>query len=519
MVDTSDLKFDIKKGVEAILFAAGKAVPKKELVDLLHVRDVRPIKKAVAQLKEDLDSRDSPLMIVEEDDGWKLTLREAFLPLVQNINPHTELSKSILETLAVIAWKQPVLQSDVIKVRTNKAYDHIAELEKLGFVTKERHGRSYALRVTPKFMEYFDLPDDKAVKELFKGFKDIELAVQKKVDDFENEIPEGDKAELQSHTESDIKRIADEVAREELGMEPFDDTLPPVDFPAKKPELEIYTAGSSTTDSSQQSADQTLNSSSDNAADKPTDDKPADNSDAAPVDKVSSGGASVEDKLADVPVSSSGISSVSVSSSGSQDKDSSAQADTESEAEKAKRIATELLAEDSAVGSSDAGVVAGKDAVKTHDLHPELEDFISETSPEEVSKSSGKSKDKKTNGSLTQKTSDAGLAKDDPDKDGSQESLDSDSDQETDDSVSSNVSDTASHAESSVKTADKDDTPSDSLSSGSQDSDRSDDSDKPLPAEEYPGQFDAASEGSSDVSSDSNQNSASKNVGDAKKGD
>jgi segregation and condensation protein B len=171
---------DLKKKVESILFAAGRAILLKELQSLLHINEPGLIKETIRELKEDYESKDSPLMILSEDEGWKLTVREGFLPLVRKINPHTELSKTIIETLAVIAWKQPALQSDVVKIRTNKAYDHIAELNRLGFIIKERHGRSFLVRVTQKFLDYFDLPDDKSIKEAFKDFKDIEIAVQKR---------------------------------------------------------------------------------------------------------------------------------------------------------------------------------------------------------------------------------------------------------------------------------------------------------------------------------------------------
>ena len=170
---------DLKKKVESILFAAGRAVTLKELQSLLHINEPGLIKETVRELKEEFDANESSMMILPEGEGWKLTVREGFLPLVRRINPHTELSKTILETLAVIAWKQPALQSDVVKIRTNKAYDHISELDRLGFITKERHGRSFLIKVTQKFLDYFDLPDDKSIKEVFKDFKDIEVAVQK----------------------------------------------------------------------------------------------------------------------------------------------------------------------------------------------------------------------------------------------------------------------------------------------------------------------------------------------------
>ncbi|MBW2997499.1 SMC-Scp complex subunit ScpB [Candidatus Woesearchaeota archaeon] len=220
---------DLKKKVESILFAAGRAILLKELQSLLHINEPGLIKETIRELKEDYESKDSPLMILSEDEGWKLTVREGFLPLVRKINPHTELSKTIIETLAVIAWKQPALQSDVVKIRTNKAYDHIAELNRLGFIIKERHGRSFLVRVTQKFLDYFDLPDDKSIKEAFKDFKDIEIAVQKKAGKMKQEKEKtGEKSGKEPEPE------------EKVELESYIDVLPEMKKPKKATDLEVY---------------------------------------------------------------------------------------------------------------------------------------------------------------------------------------------------------------------------------------------------------------------------------------
>ncbi len=169
---------DIIKRVEALLFAAGRTISEQELAQLANA-SVHEVHHALEELKTQHHSRESPLLVIQEGDGWKLTVHEKYLPVVQQINPHTELSKAILETLAVIAWKQPAKQSDVIKIRTNKAYEHIDELERLGFVAKEKYGRTYLLKVTGKFFDYFDLPGEKGVKEIFKDVKDVEGAQAK----------------------------------------------------------------------------------------------------------------------------------------------------------------------------------------------------------------------------------------------------------------------------------------------------------------------------------------------------
>ncbi|NQU79202.1 SMC-Scp complex subunit ScpB [Candidatus Woesearchaeota archaeon] len=220
---------DVNKEVEAILFAAGRTVSVMEFQSLLGLKNPGLVTESIKCIIDEYNQRESPLMVVQEEDGWKLTVKEKYLGLVQKINPHTELSKTILETLSVIAWKQPMIQSDVIKIRTNKAYDHISELERLGFISKERYGRSYMIKVTQKFLDYFDLPDASAIKDAFGGFKDIGNAVQKKVGEFEKSKKTKDKAEGKS-----------EDGGVSTFLETFVDELPEMNMPKKGVELEVY---------------------------------------------------------------------------------------------------------------------------------------------------------------------------------------------------------------------------------------------------------------------------------------
>ena len=173
---------ELKKQAEAVLFAAGNKIEVDEIARLCSA-DINSLKKSLKKLKKDYDEKDSSLMVSEEGNFWKLTVREAYMDLVQQINPHTELSKTTIETLAVIAWKAPILQSHVIKTRTNKAYDHIKELVDSGFLIKQRHGRSYMLKLSQKFFEYFDLRNKEDIKERFKDFADINEEELKKLEE------------------------------------------------------------------------------------------------------------------------------------------------------------------------------------------------------------------------------------------------------------------------------------------------------------------------------------------------
>ncbi|MEM4336952.1 MAG: SMC-Scp complex subunit ScpB [Candidatus Woesearchaeota archaeon] len=175
---------ELKNKIEAILFASGKKLTYEEIARLCNC-DISSVKKEIETLKKEYKERESPLMFSEESDGIKMTVREAYLSVIHNLVPETELGKSLLETLAVVAWKQPVMQSELIKIRTNKAYEDVAQLVEKGFISKEKHGRTFILKTTQKFNEYFDLPGREAIKKIFKEVEaEAELGEQRRVEDY-----------------------------------------------------------------------------------------------------------------------------------------------------------------------------------------------------------------------------------------------------------------------------------------------------------------------------------------------
>ncbi|MAF99312.1 MAG: SMC-Scp complex subunit ScpB [Nanoarchaeota archaeon] len=156
---------DPKKQVESVLFAIGKEVTTARVASLCSLEE-KEVEAHMEELIEEYSQRDHALKIEQRDLGWKMTVKDAFLPVVSQLVTETELDKSLMETLAVIAWKYPVVQSEIIKLRHNKAYDHIKQLMEMDFVAKEKYGRTYRLKLTKKFFEYFDLPSAEA-KEAF----------------------------------------------------------------------------------------------------------------------------------------------------------------------------------------------------------------------------------------------------------------------------------------------------------------------------------------------------------------
>ena len=148
-----------EKRVEAVIFAVGKEITTERIAHLCSL-DNKNVEKIMKGLQKEYSQRDHSLQIVTKDNGWKLTVRDEFVPLVSSIVSSTELEKPLMETLAVIAWKYPIIQSEIVKLRGASAYDHMKQLGEQGFIAKEKFGRTYKVKLTQKFFGYFDLPTE-----------------------------------------------------------------------------------------------------------------------------------------------------------------------------------------------------------------------------------------------------------------------------------------------------------------------------------------------------------------------
>ena len=201
------------KKVEAVLFAVGKEISTERIASLCALSPEQ-IETIMAQLIQEHAHRDHSLHIIKKENGWKLTVRDEYIPLVSTLVSSTELDRPLMETLAVIAWRYPILQADVIKLRGTGAYEHMRSLEEQGFVAKERFGRTFKLKLTQKFFEYFDLPSAEA-KEAF--LKQVPKEVLQEAENVEKEADEqermAEQQEQELHTQHEINKAMDDVKK------------------------------------------------------------------------------------------------------------------------------------------------------------------------------------------------------------------------------------------------------------------------------------------------------------------
>jgi segregation and condensation protein B len=202
-----------EKRVESILFAVGKEITSERIASLCSL-DLSRVEELMGSLTEYYKSTDGSLQIIRKDNGWKLTVKDEFVPLVSSLVSNTELDRPLMETLAIIAWRYPIIQSDIIKLRGSGAYEHMRLLEEQGFIAKEKSGRTFKVKLTQKFFEYFDLPSEEAKQAFLKQVPPEVLqeaeAVNKEADEVER-LLEKEKTELVAKDE--IKKAMAEMKK------------------------------------------------------------------------------------------------------------------------------------------------------------------------------------------------------------------------------------------------------------------------------------------------------------------
>ena len=151
---------EYKNRIEAVLFTTGRFMDLDELSRLCGIASTGLLREAINELKQDYEKREGSLSLLEENGRFKLNIKKEYGHLTTRLLSECELDKPTQETLAVIAYKNPAMQSDIIKIRGTTAYDHIKFLRENDFIASEPKGRTRLLKLAPKFFEYFDVVEE-----------------------------------------------------------------------------------------------------------------------------------------------------------------------------------------------------------------------------------------------------------------------------------------------------------------------------------------------------------------------
>ena len=146
--------------IEAVLYLKGKPISKKTISELTN-SDINSVSEAIKQLSDKYSHSSSALEIISNNSLISLELKHSLNDYVEDLLP-AELKTAVLRTLAVVAIKKKILQSDLIILRGSSAYDHIKELIEKKFINKrkQKDGRSYWLSLSDKFFQTFAVSNE-----------------------------------------------------------------------------------------------------------------------------------------------------------------------------------------------------------------------------------------------------------------------------------------------------------------------------------------------------------------------
>lgn len=149
------LELGARHVVEAALFSAGKPVSIEEIVALTFLSP-DAIKQALKDLQKDYETRDTVLEVGKAGLKWAMQVKTAAAEPATKFAP-PEIPKKLLKTLALIAYHQPMKQSELVDMIGTKVYDHVPELAERGLVKARIEGATKLLSTTALFPEYFGL--------------------------------------------------------------------------------------------------------------------------------------------------------------------------------------------------------------------------------------------------------------------------------------------------------------------------------------------------------------------------
>ena len=152
--------------VEAALFSAGKPLAVDEIARTTGLSN-ESVRTALGALAAAYEGRESAIEVSAIGDRWTMQIRAAYTEKAEPFAP-PELSGAVLKTAALIAYHQPVKQSDLVRMVGGKAYEHVRTLLGLNLITTRPIRQTLELKTSATFPEFFGLPvtDREAMKQV-----------------------------------------------------------------------------------------------------------------------------------------------------------------------------------------------------------------------------------------------------------------------------------------------------------------------------------------------------------------
>ena len=170
-----------KKLIEAALFMSQKPLDLHDLAKITGLSSLGFLKQTLEELQKEY--KEGGVQIIETEGKWQMHVPPELLPKVAKLTPHQNIPEGPKRSLALILYKEPVKQSEIIKIQGNKAYSYIKTLKKIGLVREEDKGHTKILSVSKEIESYFGQKKE-AIKEQLKVLN--ESATKENVPEAEN---------------------------------------------------------------------------------------------------------------------------------------------------------------------------------------------------------------------------------------------------------------------------------------------------------------------------------------------
>ena len=146
--------------IEASLYVSGKPLTIEEISTRLELPK-KEVEELINDVAFDFLERSTALVVNKVGDSYQMSLKTEYIEKVSKFAKGGAIAERYLRTLTVIALKQPILKSLVIKIRGTGAYEHVKYLLDNGLIGAAKKGRTHELSTTDKYAEMFGLPKDK----------------------------------------------------------------------------------------------------------------------------------------------------------------------------------------------------------------------------------------------------------------------------------------------------------------------------------------------------------------------
>ena len=215
---------DLKNIVESLLFVADEPLTIERLKQIISGAEAKALREALEELTVDYETRQGGFYLDQVAGGYQIRTRPAYMEWIKRLlQPKPQrLSKAALETLAIIAYKQPVIRSDIEQLRGVDCGGVLRVLLERKFIRvlgrKEIPGRPLIYATTKRFLEVFglknlkDLPTPKEIEEFGSSLTD---EITEPADEVQPEAEISTETQAED-TDAPVKTVESELPAENL---------------------------------------------------------------------------------------------------------------------------------------------------------------------------------------------------------------------------------------------------------------------------------------------------------------